>query len=94
MQASGLQALPGGDLIERGLVDLEAGVESIESLLVSIASIRLRTVGLTVATPFSDPELRLYGRLEAEDEAGAHGRYNALLRRLVSFERAAECVAP
>ena len=94
MQASGLQALPGGDLVEQGLADLEAGVESVESLLVSIASTRLRAAGLPVATPFADPEFRLYGLLETEDEAGAHGRYNALVRRLVSFERAAECVAP
>jgi hypothetical protein len=30
-------ALPGEDLIQRGLEDLAAGVESVESLLVSIA---------------------------------------------------------
>jgi hypothetical protein len=29
--------------------------------------------------------------LEKEDSDAAHSRYNALVRRLVSFERAAEC---
>jgi hypothetical protein len=31
--------------------------------------------------------------LAAEDADSAHGRYNALIRQLVSFERAAECAA-
>jgi len=30
--------------------------------------------------------------LAEEDADSAHGRFNALVRRLVSFERAAECV--
>jgi hypothetical protein len=33
----------------------------------------------------------LKARLAADDAATAHGRYNALVRRLVSFERALEC---
>jgi hypothetical protein len=33
-------ALPGEDLIQRGLEDLAAGVESVESLLVSIGPMR------------------------------------------------------
>jgi hypothetical protein len=33
--------LPGADLIERGLADLARGVESVESLLVSIGAPRL-----------------------------------------------------
>jgi hypothetical protein len=32
----------------------------------------------------------LYALLARDDAAAAHGRYNALIRRLVSFERAAE----
>jgi hypothetical protein len=38
-------------------------------------------------------ELRLYELLSERDPDGAHSAYNALLRRLVSFERAAECVS-
>jgi hypothetical protein len=34
----------------------------------------------------------LYALLARDDAAAAHSRYNALIHRLVSFERAAECV--
>jgi hypothetical protein len=34
---------------------------------------------------------RLYALLAADDSDSAHGRYNALVRRLVSFERALSC---
>jgi hypothetical protein len=84
--------LPGADLIERGLADLARGVESVESLLVSIGASRLRQSGLEVPPGFPSPEHRLYQRLAAEDTDSAHSRYNALIRRLVSFERAVECV--
>jgi len=84
-------ALPGADLIRAGLRDLANGVESIESLLVLIGAPRLRTLGFDVPDTPDYPEDRLYARLAAEDEDSAHSRYNALIRRLVSFERAAEC---
>lgn len=38
------------------------------------------------------PEMRLYEVLSIEHGDGAHSQYNALIRRLVSFERAAACV--
>jgi hypothetical protein len=82
-------AIPGEDLVRRGLRDLEDGIESVESLLVSIGAPRLRRLGLTVATPLSTPELRLYGLLSKAHGDAAHSRYNALVRRLVSYERAA-----
>jgi len=47
---------------------------------------------LPVENPFPTPEHRLYQLLSAEEPASAHSRYNALVRRLVSYERAAECV--
>jgi hypothetical protein len=81
--------LPGADIVRRGLRDLENDVESIESLLVSIGAPRLRRLGLTVPEPFDRPEHRLYEVLRAEHGDAAHSRYNALIRRLVSFERAA-----
>jgi hypothetical protein len=83
--------LPSADLVERGLHDLERQEETPEALLVSIGAPRLRALGLRVDTPLPDPEQRLYARLAAEDPDGAHARYNALVRRLVSYERAAEC---
>ena len=87
-------ALPGGDLVTTGLRDLECGVESEASLLVSIGEPRLRRLGMQVTNLLADPEHRLYERLAAVDPHSAHTRYNALIRRLVSFERAAECVRP
>jgi hypothetical protein len=86
-------ALPGEELVRRGLEDLAAGVESVESLLVSIGSPRLARLGLPVQNPFPSPEHRLYELLAAEDSDSAHSRYNALIRRLVSYERAAECAS-
>lgn len=84
--------LPGGDLIARGVDDLAAGKESMEALLVAVGAPRLRDLGLSVPT-IADAEHRLYASLAREDSDSAHGRYNALLRRLVSFERAAECAS-
>ena len=87
-----LEALPGGDLIRRGLEDLGAGRVTVESLLVEIGAPRLGRIGIVLPRAGSaEPEHRLYGLLQAEDDETAHARYNALLRRLVSFERAAEC---
>jgi hypothetical protein len=81
--------LPGVELVTKGIRDLERGVESQESLLVSIGAPRLRRLGLTITEPFPSPEHRLYGLLRSEHGDAAHSRYNALVRRLVSFERAA-----
>jgi hypothetical protein len=81
--------LPGEDLVRRGLEELEQGIESRESLLVSIGAPRLRRLGLAVPEPFPSPEHRLYELLRREDGDAAHSRYNALVRRLVSYERAA-----
>ncbi len=86
-----LQALPGGDLVERGLEDLRRRRESADALLVSVGAPRLRRLGLDVSEPFPSPEHRLYKLLGEEKGLGAHSAYNSLIRRLVSFERAAEC---
>jgi hypothetical protein len=85
--------LPGAELVEAGLRDLERRVESREALLVSIGAPRLARLGFDVSAAFESPEKRLYERLRADDPDGAHSRYNALVRRLVSFERAAECAS-
>jgi hypothetical protein len=83
--------LPAGDLIRIGLADLERGVESVPALLVSVGAPRLRRLGLDLSHPLPDAEHRLYRLLAVEGPDAAHSRYNALIRRLVSFERAAEC---
>jgi hypothetical protein len=82
-------SLPGEELIRRGLRDLEDGIESVESLIVSIGAPRLRRLGLRIATPLSTPEQRLYRLLDEAHDDAAHSRYNAFVRRLVSYERAA-----
>ena len=85
--------LPGGDLIEAGLDDLRQHRRSVAALLVSIGAPRLRQLGLRVPRTEADPERCLYELLARSDPDSAHGRYNALVRRLVSFERAAACVS-
>jgi hypothetical protein len=87
-----LDGLPGAELVRQGLIDLAAGEESTEALLVAIAAPRLARAGITVpAHSLRSPEHRLYERLAREDPRSAHSRYNALLRRLVRFEHALEC---
>lgn len=84
--------LPGGQLIEEGLVDIDRGVDSVAAALVWIGAPRLRRLGVPVpAAGPASPEQHLYELLASSDTNGAHSRYNALIRRLVSFERAAEC---
>lgn len=88
-----MEPLPGGDLIEAGLGDLQRGVDSVPALLVSIGAPRLRRLGFRIDGPLPTPEFRLYELLRQRDPDAAHGRYNALIRRLVSFERAASCAS-
>lgn len=95
MDLRNLSALPGAELVLKGLRDLEQGEESTDSLLVLIGAPKLRSLGVAVPahTHPSSPEHRLYARLSAEDGRTAHSRYNALVRRLVSFERALACAS-
>jgi hypothetical protein len=83
------RALPGSELVEKGLEDLRARRETVEALLVSLATTRLRGLGFSVPNILSDrPEERLYHLLALRDGDAAHASYNALVRRLVSFENA------
>lgn len=86
------EGLPGADLVRQGLADLARGLESPEALLVSIGAPRLRDAGLELPAPLQDPEHRLYLLLARLHDNDAHSQYNSLIRRLVSFERAIECV--
>lgn len=93
MEYHHLTALPGGDLVMTGLRDLRAGVESIEAALVRIGATNLRAHGLDVAPGDAreSPEHTLYSLLGRTYGDAAHSHYNALVRRLVSFERALAC---
>jgi hypothetical protein len=85
------RSLPGSELVSEGLEDLARKLETIPSLLVSIGAPRLSRLGFAVPRALPEPEHRLYERLSLEYDNAAHSRYNALIRRLVSFERAAGC---
>ena len=85
--------LPGGDLVGRGLIELRSGQSTVAALLVVIGAPRLRGLGIDVPPSpryAEGPELELYRLLWSEDPDRAHSRYNALIRELVSFERALE----
>ena len=85
--------VPGQELVTQGLADLRAGVETEAALLVSIGAPRLRRLGFDVVNPWPAPEHRLYARIARTEPDAAHARYNALVRRLVSFERAWPCAS-
>ncbi len=86
------ERFPAGDLIRQGIEDIRAGIESPQALMVAVGKPRLSRMGIPIPpAPFESPELRLYATLSRTDPDGAHSRYNALIRRLVSFERAVEC---
>lgn len=92
MHLDDLGCFPGGDFIRRGLDQLAEGLESEAALLVLIGAPRLRRLGFQVPeSQGGPPEHRLYELLAASNPDSAHSRYNALIRRLVSFERAVEC---
>jgi hypothetical protein len=87
-----LNELPGSELILPGLEDLYQGRNNtIGSLLVSIASIRLTAAGLDIpqVSLVSEPELALYNQLQI-DRDDAYSYYNALLNSLNSFCAALE----
>jgi hypothetical protein len=84
-----INSLPGNDLIFAGIEDLQSRRETIPALLVAIGAPKLRSLGLEVPQNLpSNPEHRLYDLLSATDPDSAHSKYNALIRKLISFERA------
>ena len=87
-----LNELPGSELILPGLEDLYHGRNNtIGSLLISIASIRLTAAGLDIPQEYLviEPELALYNHLQI-DRDDAYSYYNALLNSLNSFCAALE----
>jgi len=77
--------LPGAEIVDSGLADLAHERVTHESLAVSLAAPRLRREGVPIGSVLDDPEHRLYRMLSRTDGDLAHARYNAWLRRLVSF---------
>lgn len=68
------------------------GVSRAEALLVSIGSPRLQSIGIELPSTIPSLEHKLYLLLTAGKGDAAPSAYNALIRRLVSFERAGACV--
>jgi len=87
--ADQFENLPGGSRIAAGLEDRAAGRKGINACLVRIASPRLSKAGYldSSETPDLTAELDLYEILLTEP-GNPYGRYNALMRELISFEHA------
>ncbi len=89
-------SLPGHEIVDVGLADLRAGRWTTSAYAVLEARPRLERAGLAVPDAAVErPSHRLYELLEDEDEdaATAHGRHHAILRRTLSYARAAERAA-
>jgi hypothetical protein len=83
-----IMRLPGGERMLQGLQDWREGRTTINSCLVVIAFGKFRAAGLVFGeAPFPEAELVLYDLLKKEGH-NAYGRYNSLIRELVSFGRA------
>lgn len=77
-----------------GLDDPRHGRETIASLLVAMGT-QASQLGLEIPDDLSaNPQRRFCDLLAQDDSDSAHSRYNAYLRRLITYERAAECVSP
>ena len=88
--------LPGGEILTAGLRDLQAGVNSVEALLVLVGAPRLTRCGIVVPRPIPTsamPEHDLFKVLSAEHGQEAYRHYRSLMRRLVSLEQALEIAA-
>jgi hypothetical protein len=80
--------LPGGERVLSGLEDWRGGRVTVNSCLIAVAFGKFRKAGLVSGeAPFAEAELVLYDLLRKEG-GNAYGRYNSLIRELVSFGRA------
>lgn len=86
--------LPGAELIAAGTRDLECGRVTAEALVVRLVRARLEAAGYLTVPADDAAEIeagpQLYRLLAEQVGDGAHSRYNALVRRAVSFCRAVE----
>jgi len=93
VNGAGDAVVPGEELVAAGLSALSRGERSIEALLVAVGAPRLQALGVRVpgaGASIPHPELALYHALGRRFPEDTHARYNALLRRLVSYERELE----
>jgi len=92
MEPEVLERLPGAEIVLPGIADLKRERMSVNALAVQAAASRLRHLGLEArSTDDVEPAAhRLYKQLQQQLGDGAHSRYNAILRRVSKFIRAAE----
>jgi hypothetical protein len=86
--------IPGSDLLEMGLADIQSGHITEYALLLYVAQPRLARLGIVVpplagVKPHHEEpyEHQLYALL---DKRGGYSAYNSLLRRMSSFARCLE----
>lgn len=82
--------LPGSEIVVKGMSDLGRNLVTIESLALLICRPEMLRIGIYFPdmSSISRPrELELYTLIENESGRDSHTRYNAILRRLVSFIR-------
>ena len=78
--------LPGYEIVDPGVRDLWRGDRTVEALMVTICADRLRAVGVGLPPTLPpDPVDAVHGLLDRQVGDEAHGRYNALLDRMLSF---------
>jgi hypothetical protein len=91
IDSAAVSRFPGAELVLPGLEDLAAGRLTVAACLVSVARPTIEKSGLAESfLPLryvNAPEQTLY-KLLGQEGGDAYSRYNSLLRRLVSFERA------
>lgn len=88
-----IDGLPGEELVRKGVIDLDNGLVSVESLLVWMASYPLSRCGLPLnrELPITrDAELELYDLIVKDGDPDPYSKYNSLLARLGKFRRALE----
>lgn len=94
-ESTPFEGLPGWEIVRVGLGDLANRRSTIAAELVASASSALRARGLSVPDRSVVTSPGLYELIVADvGEQRAHGRYNALRRRLSSFLRAAAHARP
>jgi hypothetical protein len=79
--------LPGHEVVDPGLADLQTGTMSEEALAVLAAAPRLRRSGVVVPEGFDElgASHELYTRLADRLGNRAHGHHHAVMRRVLSY---------
>lgn len=87
------KSLPGSALVQQGIDDLFDGTQSVPALLLCSARTKFSSIGIDLPKiDNSQPALSMYEMLAKKHGNGAHSKYNALRRELVSFFRASVLV--